>query len=643
IVNLIEVEPGWEKIVENYLSRFGAGIVVRTFEDVLWIRDRIKGNGRVTLLAASVESLETPEIEGAIPLVSKVKPRDSRVERMVSTVFYKVYYAPGKAKELAEKYPDAVFMDEDYALLSGKGSIVGKFKGSSLLELERELKELEGELSKKADELEEVVSREVPLKEEISRLEEKIDVLREEINSLKMELFEVESKEREVSKKISDLDGRRRELEEKKARAEESVSSFERRMSMFAEKLNSLMTEKEELSRKLSELERKEENCRSKAEEVKDKLSEDTSRKLVVMEKLSSLREKLKAKERFLSSLRRELSAILNRLEKEREELKKSQEELQRATELLGGVDEALEEIREELSGLEDRRSELTGVLRDKENALKQRQKDLSEVQKRLKDTELSLARLSVREDEVVKKILDIDASVSEALLLSEGVEGEEELKKELINLKERISRIGVVNFLAIEEYEKVKERYGFILEQREDLVKSIKNLKEAIKKLDQEIEKHFTSTFRQVNRSFKRAIQTIFGGGTGKLILTSDNISEAGVEIEAKPPGKRHSNINLLSGGERTLVALAFLYALYSVKPAPFVVLDEVDAALDDANTLRFVELIKQMALETQVVIVTHNKLTMEVADQILGVTMEVPGVSKVIGVSFESLAGVV
>jgi chromosome segregation protein len=113
-------------------------------------------------------------------------------------------------------------------------------------------------------------------------------------------------------------------------------------------------------------------------------------------------------------------------------------------------------------------------------------------------------------------------------------------------------------------------------------------------------------------------------------------------VEIEAKPPGKKHSSINLLSGGERTLVALAFLYALYSVRPAPFVVLDEVDAALDEPNTLRFVELLKQMALETQVIVVTHNKLTMEAADVLYGVTMEIPGVSKIIGVSFESLLSV-
>ena len=124
------------------------------------------------------------------------------------------------------------------------------------------------------------------------------------------------------------------------------------------------------------------------------------------------------------------------------------------------------------------------------------------------------------------------------------------------------------------------------------------------------------------------------------RQILTSENLSEAGLEIEVKPPGKRHSNLNLLSGGERTLVALTFLYALYSVRPAPFIVLDEVDAALDDANTVRFTELLKQMALNTQVIIITHNKLTMEVADAIFGVTMETPGVSKVIGVSFEAVA---
>ena len=144
----------------------------------------------------------------------------------------------------------------------------------------------------------------------------------------------------------------------------------------------------------------------------------------------------------------------------------------------------------------------------------------------------------------------------------------------------------------------------------------------------------------RSVNRAFRDIFRRVFGGGKARVYTVGDDITTAGIEIEAKPPGKKHSSINLLSGGERTLVALSLLFALYSVKPSPFVVLDEVDAALDDVNTQRFTELLKELSEKTQVIVITHNKLTMEIADIIYGVTMEVPGISKVVGVSFQTLA---
>ncbi|ADU96059.1 chromosome segregation protein SMC [Thermovibrio ammonificans HB-1] len=639
LINLIEVEPGYEKVVENYLSRFGAGIVVDNFKTVSWIGSKIKGNGRVWLFPKSVKGLKTKEIEGATPLSAVVKPKEEGLKPLLLNLFHNVYYAPGRAAQLAEEHPDCLFIDEGGSIYSAKGCLVGNFKGSSLLELERRLKEKEELLKILQRELKELEKGIEPLKQELLYLEDSIEELKEELSAAKMELFKRETSLKEFKKRLGEVEKRKEELLARRERAQENVESFNRRKALFENKLQELTKERKKLLSEQEELKSELMRLQERLDALKGELSELRTQRATLLEKLKAVKEKREAKERFLRTVQREIEEAERRVEQLKKDLEKAISARERAVQLLSGVDETIEEIKADINSLKGRREELYAVIREKEAALKQKKADLAAVSKNLKESEIKLAKLSVQEEELLKKILDLDSTPTEALSLASEVEDQEELKRELINLKERISRLGAVNLLAIEEYEKVKERYGFILEQEKDLVESIKNLKEAIKKLDQEIEKRFFETFRQVDRSFRATVKKVFGGGSGRLILTSQDLSEAGLEIEVKPPGKRHGSINLLSGGEKTLVALAFLYALYRVRPAPFVVLDEVDAALDDANTLRFTELLKEMANETQVIIITHNKLTMEAADVIYGVTMEVPGISKVIGVSFEAL----
>jgi chromosome segregation protein len=639
LINFLKVKRGYEKVVESYLSRFGAGIVVKDLDSALWIGSKIKGNGRVYLLVKELPPSPQEKVEGAVPLTELVEPKSREYAPLLSNLFHGVYYAGERAKELARKYPHYTFIDSKLNLISGKGTLVGNFKESSLLELEAEVKEKEEKAKELESEVKELQAKLSPLKEELGYLEDSLDELKERLKELELELYKGESAVKEAERKLRETEQRKRELLARKEKAQESVRSFENRKRLFGEKLSELKREHQKLLEELESLKGERERLQKALEELREELTELQTERATLLEKLKGLKEKKSSKEGALKALRREIEEEEKRIEKLKADLEKAKESRRKALELLEGVDETIEEIRQELQKLEERRSELFRILKEKEQALKQKSSDLAEVTKALKEAEIKLAKLTVKEEELIKKVLELDSSVSEALALAQSVENFEEKKRELVNLKERISRLGAVNLLAIEEYEKIKERYGFILEQEKDLIESIKNLKEAVKRLDEEIEKRFFSTFRQVDRHFRNTVKKVFGGGSGRLILSSQDLSEAGLEIEVKPPGKRHGSINLLSGGEKTLVALSFLYALYKVRPAPFVVLDEVDAALDDANTLRFVELLKEMANETQVIIITHNKLTMEAADTIYGVTMEVPGVSKVIGVSFEQL----
>ena len=219
------------------------------------------------------------------------------------------------------------------------------------------------------------------------------------------------------------------------------------------------------------------------------------------------------------------------------------------------------------------------------------------------------------------------------ALLAREPLEARQ---RELGSIRKSIQALGDVNVGAIEEHEELAERFRFLSEQKEDLDRTIATLQEAIARINRTSRRRFRETFDLVSKRFSENFPRLFGGGKASLILTdAEDVLEAGIDVVAMPPGKRLQNVNLLSGGEKTMTALALLVAVFQVRPSPFFLLDEVDAALDDANVGRFNGLIAEMAQHSQFLIITHNKKTIEVADVLYGVTMEQKGVSKLVAVA--------
>ena len=201
--------------------------------------------------------------------------------------------------------------------------------------------------------------------------------------------------------------------------------------------------------------------------------------------------------------------------------------------------------------------------------------------------------------------------------------------------LRAKIDRLGPVNMMAIEQFDELESRHVFLTTQRKDLVDSIAQTTEAIKRIDETTRQRFAEAFTAINRNFQETFSTLFGGGRAGLTLLDENDPlESGIEIIAQPPGKRLQSVQLLSGGEKALTAIALMFALFKFKPSPFCLLDEIDAPLDDANIGRFVEMLRSMLRHTQFILITHNRKTMEIADRLYGVTMEEPGVSKLISV---------
>ena len=210
-------------------------------------------------------------------------------------------------------------------------------------------------------------------------------------------------------------------------------------------------------------------------------------------------------------------------------------------------------------------------------------------------------------------------------------------LGNELSRLSQEIAVLGAVNLAALEELASASERKGFLDAQWTDLTEAVTTLEDAIRRIDKETRELLKETFDAVNRHFGELFPALFGGGEAKLIMTGDEILDAGVQVMAQPPGKKNSSIHLLSGGEKALTATSLVFALFKLNPAPFCLLDEVDAPLDDPNTERFCKLVKKMAEDTQFVFISHNKITMEMATQLIGVTQQELGVSRIVAVDMD------
>jgi chromosome segregation protein len=210
-------------------------------------------------------------------------------------------------------------------------------------------------------------------------------------------------------------------------------------------------------------------------------------------------------------------------------------------------------------------------------------------------------------------------------------------LQAEIDRIHRDIAELGAVNMAALEELTTSRERKNFLDAQNADLAEAIATLEGAIHKIDLETRELLAQTFNQVNEHFGRMFPTLFGGGTARLVMTGDEILDAGVQVMAQPPGKKNSTIHLLSGGEKALTAIALVFAIFQLNPAPFCLLDEVDAPLDDANTERYAKLVTEMSQATQFLFISHNKIAMEMARQLIGVTMQEQGVSRIVAVDMD------
>ncbi len=264
----------------------------------------------------------------------------------------------------------------------------------------------------------------------------------------------------------------------------------------------------------------------------------------------------------------------------------------------------------------------------------------MAQVREVLEGERVERQGLSVQETNILEQLENTGHALEKVLTEMPEEAGEAAWSENLERLGRRIQRLGAINLAAIEEYEQESERKIYLDAQAEDLEQALETLLEAIRKIDKETRTRFKSTFEAVNSRLGELFPKVFGGGHAYLELTGEDLLDTGVSLMARPPGKRNASVHLLSGGEKAMTAVALIFAIFHLNPSPVCLLDEVDAPLDDVNVSRFAALIEEMSADVQFLVITHNKITMEMADYLMGVTMQEPGVSRLVSVDVDEAA---
>ena len=490
------------------------------------------------------------------------------------------------------------------------------------------------------------------LKKELDLSQESIEIKKQKLSELESSLRQVDQQthatELETNNKLRDLEQLRKDAE----RFEKRSSSVDEEIATLDREREELIANKATLNEQLVSVEQK----NTQDEELLNRHREELEQSRAGLEEISSEISRLKVMIASLIGRRENTLTEIKRQELQQQNLKQQIEK--RETDRISNQSK-ITEFESEISTLEgsvltlsrekDQLSE-TAIqeeesLRQKEDEQKEMEQDIRELSRRIQEVTETLSLVEIKRSENRLQIAhleerayeDFNATQEELKSAYDETIDEKESEQRVKELKEKVAKLGEVNLAALSDFEKTNERYTFLKRQQDDLAESIELLHSTIEKINHTTQERFLETFKLVNENFKEIFARLFQGGKASLTLVDEsNPLDSGIEITANPMGKSLQSLALMSGGEKSMTAIALMFAVFKVRPSPFCLLDEVDAPLDEANVVRFQEMLKEMSVNTQFIIITHNQKTMSFANALYGITMEEQGVSKAVSVHF-------
>ena len=651
VANLIKVPAHLETAVEAALGGALQNVVTRNEDDAKFLIKYLKDNryGRITFLPVTSVKRRRLDNDGILKekgclgvadtLVDFVKKYSNVVSGLLGSTV--VVENIDTAVSLAKKYGYShrlVTLEGDMIVPSG--SISGgskKAESVNLLGNERELKELESKISRVTAERDEKEALKRELSEKRDTLSDALSELRQQKTETAVELAKLEEK---LSKSGSFTLSEREQLNElngERERLKDRVKEISEQVALLEQEIKKLSDTKEDMADNVTKSQTEYRQLKEKSEALHEEI---TSVKLKVNSIVANMQQDNKTiniDKLALEEIASDDAEKRKLLETYRLNISDIEKQLRESADNSVDIGE-LEEIRKQLKGLDGRKTEVNGSFAKADEMRKYYTEQVHKLDSDKQQEEFNIALIDTDLEQLQKRIEEAyDVTYSGALRYKDENYDLESSKENITALRNKIARLGPVSVNSIEDCLETQGRYDEIASQMEDLKTAESDLNQILQELTHEMVVRFNEGFEIINRNFGSVFKELFAGGHARLTIEQDENKSSldyGIEIEAQPPGKKLQNISLLSGGERNLTAAAILFAILKLRPMPFCVLDEIEAPLDDANAERIASYLRKFSLETQFLVITHKKPTMESADVLYGVTMEEKGVSKMVSV---------
>jgi chromosome segregation protein len=660
LADFLEVEPRYERVVEDFLRDELNFVVVKSWdaanEGLRLLRSDV--NGRATFLVHPEDSQAkfsflADESQHYAPLNDTVIPLKNSIRvlngfgKSLEVILPKlgngyIVPDPAVARELALSSPDAFFLSQTGECFHNVTVTGGKQRSEGPLSMKRELRDV------------------LRLLEELERALREKEILTltlaREIKEHTSLLDRLEEDKREADKQAMTSGHLLKQLDGEMTRVRERITVIERELERLATEREQQESLIESRQTELATIEQTRANFETQLAAGQDRLaalrshrdtaaettSQRSARVATLEERHRSATALLQRIQTLASEMGERAGVLQNQMESAVAEIaQRESENVQLAAQLLEfAAERNAGEAREGLLQLESEQvrthlaeiDELLRTTRQQLDAARDRRGELSAAAAKLQSDLQHLADTCLNELSMERAVLMADTTIP--LMIADELAAEDQAQREM---RTRLDAMGPVNMMALEEYKETAERHEFLFTQRKDLLDAIADTSATIREIDVVSRQKFEEAFNKINDNFQATFRKLFGGGQGFMRLTDlENSAESGIDVVASPPGKKLQNVLLLSGGEKALTALALLVGIFQYTPSPFCILDEVDAPLDEANIARFTELVREMSVQTQFILITHSKRTMSIAPVLYGVTMQEPGVSKLVSVRF-------
>lgn len=651
LAQLINVDKKYEVAIEITLGGALQNIVTKTEEDAKRAIEYLKSNklGRATFLPISAvkgRSFEGNTIQriknsaGFCGIASDLVTVDPLYNGIINNLLGKVVVVDSldNAIKMARTFGYSfriVTLEGD--LMSTGGSMSGgsmENRGTGILSRSREINELDAELKALKGVEKQLESDIKTLTKDIAEVNKEIANTQSDMKNNELVKIRDESHLSQIEENMKKTSARIDMLKQEKEQLERQIAEIDREMQKYCQELDAIELEISEARNTVT----KDQEKHKEDQAVRDALHADiTDFKISV----NSIRESMDGVKENSERLASEKDLILKSMSRKENEKTKAQGEIENLQELNEGLNERIRKHDEEKTGktfeldrLTEERKIMEEDLYDIVNKINDANKTILLLQEDYSKVEVKKAKLETEMDALQDRMWnEYELTYSAAAQLKKDVGSLTQAQKKINGLRNDIKELGHVNVASIEEYVKTKERFEFMSGQRNDMEQAREKLLRVIHEMTSIMKKQFLEQFKLINENFNIVFKELFNGGRASLILADqENVLQSGIEIEAQPPGKKLQNMMLLSGGERAFTAIALLFSILRLKPTPFCILDEIEAALDEANVYRFVEYLRHYSAQTQFIMVTHRKGTMEGADMLYGVTMQEHGISKIL-----------